>query len=645
MKIAIQRSSIALALGSLCCLAATTAQAKTPAQIIQRGDGFKKLRLDDPTYRQLFDAARAESPLSKAGAAGGTSAQQAKAAAPSTGTVVQLTSLRGARDAGLPTWLQQEILEDAGYAGWGAVPASALDQAMDTVVVDLDAVSELDAALPGAPAADGTVRAKGIFDDLVDAIQECTHKKVKQESRRITQTFDERRPTLSRSGPAQLHFEVDGLFRGKGTFTAEVHYTVKTRCSIPYGAQLDHADLIVDADLDGEIGVVGSVEARYQGNLIDPLRLELWRYYTSWWAYIFELNLELKANLELGVKLEAEARASLGLRYETTGKVGMAWRCTSSGCDETRSTSDVDFELADGLTREVLAKVRVVPYVDTSFTATLGMYANILELAKGKLGIVAALPVSYFAYTGNLCSDADGDGVSERANARLIDGSADLYAYLDVELGNKSLSRTIDLGIFDFGRPLEATLHHDERRTGTLYRKSLFYRDLASGGSSVVMPVLGYPDELALDGSLQLGKRSCYPFDDAVTFELDFGDGSPHYVGPGGSIPHRWAAAGSYQLAARMLSDAAGRSLQGPWVTVQVAVDTDGESGPAEKGAAPLGDVDGDGCVDDADYELVMSDYGAATVAANAASDLDRDGSIDVDDYLAVLQSWGAGCR
>lgn len=64
-------------------------------------------------------------------------------------------------------------------------------------------------------------------------------------------------------------------------------------------------------------------------------------------------------------------------------------------------------------------------------------------------------------------------------------------------------------------------------------------------------------------------------------------------------------------------------------------------------GDAPLiGDANQDGCVDQADYELLEESYNLSVEhgGANPAADFNEDGWVDVFDYLILSESWGDGC-
>lgn len=60
-------------------------------------------------------------------------------------------------------------------------------------------------------------------------------------------------------------------------------------------------------------------------------------------------------------------------------------------------------------------------------------------------------------------------------------------------------------------------------------------------------------------------------------------------------------------------------------------------------GARPLlGDADGSGCVDQADYDFVGLHFNSSP--AHPDADLNQDGVVNFADLVIVIQNWGAGC-
>lgn len=79
---------------------------------------------------------------------------------------------------------------------------------------------------------------------------------------------------------------------------------------------------------------------------------------------------------------------------------------------------------------------------------------------------------------------------------------------------------------------------------------------------------------------------------------------------------------------------------------IQTLTKASGGSSSGFGAASPLpqsGDATGDGCVDEADYDVLLAEFGSS-VPRFTSSDLNGDGLVDSDDYLTLVQSFGAGC-
>ena len=75
------------------------------------------------------------------------------------------------------------------------------------------------------------------------------------------------------------------------------------------------------------------------------------------------------------------------------------------------------------------------------------------------------------------------------------------------------------------------------------------------------------------------------------------------------------------------------------WVLEQIEMGGDGESGGTPP---PSGDVNGDGCVDDADLLAVLFAFGQT--GSGLPEDVNQDGVVDDADLLIVLFNFGQGC-
>jgi Ca2+-binding EF-hand superfamily protein len=54
------------------------------------------------------------------------------------------------------------------------------------------------------------------------------------------------------------------------------------------------------------------------------------------------------------------------------------------------------------------------------------------------------------------------------------------------------------------------------------------------------------------------------------------------------------------------------------------------------------GDVNGDGCVDDTDLQMLLAAFGQS--GAGLREDMNGDGVVDDSDLLVVLAHYGSGC-
>jgi hypothetical protein len=59
---------------------------------------------------------------------------------------------------------------------------------------------------------------------------------------------------------------------------------------------------------------------------------------------------------------------------------------------------------------------------------------------------------------------------------------------------------------------------------------------------------------------------------------------------------------------------------------------------------SPVGDLDCDGCVDQADHDRLLAHYGESVPPGDAASDVNDDGVVNVYDRSLLLANWGEGC-
>lgn len=557
---------------------ASYAAVPADVEVIYETEHHKRIKINNKDYNQIFEKDVMSVSQQFSQQSSSASAKAATVATPvKTNESVVVNNLKGVLEAGFPQWLEHDILEDAGFSDWSQVSAEQMIAPIDRLVIDIDAmnqVSQYDGANMQSMATRHNLRLNGALG--VSPQGWFCSKKWKDKEKSFNKSFDKQQEKLASYNKDGIEAALNGTYEGKGTFKAGIYYRIKTRCGIPYKAEFVRAAIDVDADLKGKIGLDGHAKYKYEkNNLID--KINLWYFNEEWWVYIFQLELELQLQMDIGVKFKVEAATAFNTAHNVTGSAKVSWTCTKASCDKTRNEVDFDLTLMDQPNYSAQIRVELTPYVDTNFTAYLDMYWGAIELANAKVGIVAALPVTLFGYYGNMCSDANDDGQNEHVDALLVDATAQIYGYMKVKVGGKKW--LTDLKIKVAGWKLydkQFTLYTEQDLTATVYSKNLYYKDLLSGGSAVMEPAITLPDIVKTDGAILVASRSCHPFTDSLTYEIDWGDGSPNYVGAGGRINHNWLQNGNTLVRTRLLSDAAGRTFVERWTEKRVNVSPDG---------------------------------------------------------------------
>lgn len=559
----------------LCFLLATISLVSHAApgdiEVIHESEHLKRIKINNQQYNDLFETDVMN--ISRQYSQQSVSA----ASAARTNESVVVHTLRGVLEAGFPRWLEDEFLEDAGFTDWSEVSEEQLNTPIDRTVIDIDALREV-SQLNGVNLMGIVTTSNVQLNSDIDVTPQgwFCGKKWKNKENVFTRQIDKKQEKLASYNKNGIDAGLNGLYEGKGTFKAGIYYKVKTRCGIPYKAEFVRAAIDVDAVVKGQMGLDGYAKYKYEDNTIKH-QIPLWSYKDGWWVYFFQFELELDLNMDVGVDLKVEAATAFKTTHEVGGTAKVSWTCTRDKCQKTRNDVNFNFNLVEKQNYSAQVRVEVTPYVDTNFAADLDMYYGAIQLAKAKVGIVAALPVTLFGYYGNMCSDANGDGQNEYVDALLMDVTAQIYGYLKVQLGSKAWLADLKINVAGWDvHDKQITLYTEKDFKPTIFTKNLYYKDFISGGSSVMEPAMNLPAIVKTEGAIILSSRSCYPFQDALTYEIDWGDGSPNYIGAGGRISHNWLRNGNTTVRARLLSDAADRSFVERWTEKRVNVSPDG---------------------------------------------------------------------
>lgn len=544
------------------------------AQIILEKPGLKVLKINDPSYDEIFEK-EVMVPSAKI-----INNSSSSTASQKTNEVVVVSSLRGVLDADLPSWVEEEFLEEQGFDNWSLVSEEELDKPIETTTIDMDSVEKIN-DISESNAVNNNYDPSiqyGIFSFL------CS-KRWSNRSKYFNKNIKEINKELIGYNKNGVSANLNAVFDGSGVMSAKLNYQIRKRCDIPYKARIVDSTVDVDLKIDGEMSLTGSAIYEIKKKIFNK-SIKLFHYEQNWWVYVFEFELELDADIDFGVDIEVNANASFDTVHDIKGDVKVSWLCTTD-CKKTRDETKIDFHYQEKMDYQAEIKIDIIPYADLNFSADFDLYYGLVQLAKAKVGVVVALPISFYGYYGNLCSDANGDGVNEQVRGLLLDVRKEIYVYLKVKLfsgSSKYYALDLPLDSWDFYEKTDG-LYTEQGFTATVYRDSLIFKDLLSPNSSVLDAVIKVPAVIKQDGKLTVGPRDCYPFGDTLTtYEIDWGDGSPNYVGFGGDVSHKWLFEGPVVIRARMVSDEVDRTFDASWTQKEVTVSKTGSVSSPDSG-------------------------------------------------------------
>ena len=441
--------------------------------------------------------------------------------------------------------------------------------------------------------------------------------------------------------------EATADFSGGFSIVGEVTFELKRNkwICIPYAGRFKEASLAIEANVEGEVGA--NAELNFQD------RRRLWQKTLDLRDRSFDFNVEylrfrvdtsIDLILALDVGLEASLEAAIEEVFLLEAEFESQLECDSNGCEETQPRHwSIEASGDPQAGAQATVEAEVIPSAELVFEASLhvGDPFWILheELFEGKIGIVAELPAKLYATSGNLCSDADGDGVNEHVSLVFLDLSVRVSGYAEVKfaLAEKRWSFA-SLSLPGFEKTF--TVASDGKRD-TWYEKNIYFNVVHQGESSPLQPVITHAGSFYRgggdgqeEGIVISGPRSCYPFEATPEYEIDWSRSSGATTRHEGSgfVAHDWANDGAGDaVAVRIIGDDSGRRFTGPWVTVEM---TGGIAPNGHRYCVGSDDADGDGwgfengqsCVIAPAVGTPDSAPGADPICRSASSDPDGDG-------------------
>jgi hypothetical protein len=325
--------------------------------------------------------------------------------------------------------------------------------------------------------------------------------------------------------------------RMQGSATATIKYHAKTSIAAACHAvwiDFKKAQVKGTADLtaSGKVDAQFHKEWHYSKTIAEPTVFDQW-----FTIGVVPVHLMVKVPVEAG--LDAEAKATLHANAKVIGHGAFDVSCTSGGCSGSK-TASITIDSSEPPTFEATARVKVTPWAQASlkavlFDETIGGY--------GQVGVRASLPTDLYAYAGNMCGDADGNGQNE-----LVTGlTLDMAVKIDIVAKAGAFGGTV--GPWQWN----------------VANKHLMFKSFGEG--SILDPVLTYekvPNQL-LHTRMHGRMRPCWPYSDAITYRITWSDGSiSNFTGSPTTLftqDHDFATYGIKPIKLEAIRDAAGRDL------------------------------------------------------------------------------------
>jgi hypothetical protein len=311
---------------------------------------------------------------------------------------------------------------------------------------------------------------------------------------------------------------------------------------IPYGVRFDFARSYGTATVSYGSNISGTI------NYSNAWEWELAKIglgSINFWIGPIPVHIGFNLPINLGLELQASATGSVTYTGSQSATGSFDYTCRLSGCAGSSSYTQTNPVSPQIGTAGVSGRIQPNVWLQVALRA----YLYDEWVAYAQVGIRPYVRGDLWGYYGNNCGDADADGLFETVNALTLD--------LDLQVHLTAQARAFG------GTPTQWNdLWHTSRR-------HLGFWDLT--GSSALRPMLGGPASVSLNTSPPYTAlmRPCYPYQDPVNYQLNWGDGSASslrsfYQGATqqpGTATHLWSTLGARTLTLTALNDDHGRSF------------------------------------------------------------------------------------
>jgi F5/8 type C domain-containing protein len=350
----------------------------------------------------------------------------------------------------------------------------------------------------------------------------------------------------------QVSLSVGGAIEGQltGELNVKLKRTGRHPFCIPYGAEFDNFHAFGNASVSQQATLTGTIT--YQESWEKELaNVELF----DFWFSVSYIPVRFVATLpiSIGADLTANATAQASYNVSQLASGSFDYVCTEDSC-----TGSSNYQLNGGGTpSSVTASLsgRVQPALWAEAAIQAYFYSD--KFLSAQVGIRPYLHGDLWGYAGTSCGEGSVQGLT-----------FDFDWELTANAQGRALGRT-------FGR-------HTVYSSG---KQHISFSDLIN--SSALTPQIKGPSSVSggTPASFEIGMRPCWPYDDRMAYQVDWGDGSGLSLNDanakGEVVQKTWNQQGTYSPKVLAISDKHGRVIN---MSASTGISVNGNGGGGGSG-------------------------------------------------------------
>jgi hypothetical protein len=307
---------------------------------------------------------------------------------------------------------------------------------------------------------------------------------------------------------------------------------------VPYGVRFQHARVFGNLNLNSTLNLNGTLNYANP----NPIEFTIAKPFLGGFAFAvgpvpvyIGFNLPITAGAEISATVTGQVQFNAG--FSASGSFN--YICTGSSCSGTQNFTTSFQNPSNPFGASINGRIQPSPFAEVAVRAFLFHDA----FAYAQVGLRAYLRGDLWAYSGNMCGDADGNGINENVSA--------LTFNLDWQLALKAKVAAL-------GNPWSTTLW-------TSNRWHIRFWDLIGSGSTALRPMIGGPSSTGVNAltTYTARMRPCYIYADTINYVLGWGDSTSSSFSGAPASPvartKQWGTTGIKTLTLRPVSDSHGR--------------------------------------------------------------------------------------